>query len=142
MIQRIQSVWLLLAAICGFLATKAPIFSGTLANNSAIDLVAANSLLLFAVLVGIACLCCIAIFLFKNRPIQIRLCMVNIILAIGAIALEVKNVEDFKTGPPAIAKGAYQLGALLPILIIIFLIMAIRGIYKDQKLVKSLDRLR
>jgi len=142
MIQRIQSVWLLLAAICGFLATKPPIFSGTLANNAPADLLVGNSLLLFALLVGIACLCSIAIFLFKNRPIQIRLCIVNIILAVAAIALEVKNVEDYKKATPGMVKGAYQLGALLPILIIIFLIMAIRGIHKDQKLVKSLDRLR
>jgi len=142
MIQRIQSVWLLLAAICGFLTTEAPIFKATLANNTLRSVMANDSLLLFAIIIGIACLCFIDIFLFKKRPTQIRLCIISIILTIVAIALEVKNVEDYKTATPGMVKGSYQFGALLPILIIVFLIMAIRGINKDQKLVKSLDRLR
>jgi 1,4-dihydroxy-2-naphthoate octaprenyltransferase len=131
-----------MAAIGGFLVIEAPIFKVTLANNAATYLLAANSLLLYALIIGIACLCVIAIFLFKKRPTQARLCIISIILAIGAVALEVKNVEDFKKASPGMVKGTYQLGALLPILMIIFLIMAVRGIYKDQKLVKSLDRLR
>lgn len=143
MIQRIQSVWLLLAALCGFLVlTDAPIFKATLANNVVRNLSANDSLLLFALIIGIACLSLIGIFLFKKRPTQIRLCIIGIILSIVAVVLEVKNVEDYKTATPGLVKGAYQLGALLPILMIIFLILAARGIYKDQKLVKSLDRLR
>jgi hypothetical protein len=142
MIQRIQSIWLLLAAIAGFLITEAPIFKATLANNVQRSVMATDSLLLFALIIGIACLCVIGIFLFKKRPTQIRLCIICIILSIVAVALEVKNVEDYKTATPGLVKGTYQLGALLPILMIIFLIMAARAIYKDQKLVKSLDRLR
>lgn len=142
MIQRIQSIWLLMAAICGFLVIEAPIFKVTMANNAFSYVLAANSLLLYALIIGIACLCVIAIFLFKKRPTQARLCIISIILAIAAVALEVKNVEDYKKATPGMVKGTYQLGALLPILMIIFLIMATRGIYKDQKLVKSLDRLR
>jgi len=142
MIQRIQSIWLLLAAICGFLVTEAPVFKVTLANNVQRSIMATDSLLLFAVIIGVSCLCAIGIFLFKKRPTQFRLCIISIILTIAAIALEVKNVEDYKAATPGILKGTYQLGALLPILMIIFLIMAARAIYKDQKLVKSLDRLR
>jgi len=131
-----------MAAICGFLVIEAPIFKVTMANNAFSYVLAANSLLLYALIIGIACLCVIAIFLFKKRPTQARLCIISIILAIAAVALEVKNVEDYKKATPGMVKGTYQLGALLPILMIIFLIMATRGIYKDQKLVKSLDRLR
>ncbi|MBS1563288.1 MAG: DUF4293 domain-containing protein [Bacteroidetes bacterium] len=142
MIQRIQSIWLLLAAISGFLIMKAPIFEITLANNTLRSVMATDSLLLFALVIGIASLCVISIFLFKKRPTQFRLCILSIVLAIAAVALEVKNVEDYKSGTPGLLKGTYQPGALLPILMIIFLIMAARAIYKDEKLVKSLDRLR
>jgi len=142
MIQRIQSVWLLLAAICGFLTTEAAIFKAIMPNNAQGLVMASNSLLLFAIIIGISCLAVIGIFFFKNRPTQLKLCVIGIVLAIVAVALEVKNVEDYKSATPGIVKGTYQLGALLPILMIIFLILAARGIYKDQKLVKSLDRLR
>jgi hypothetical protein len=142
MIQRIQSVWLLLAAVAGFMTTEAPVFKATLPSNVLYSLMATDSLLLFALLIGISCLALIAIFLFKQRPTQFKICIIGIILAIVAIALQVKEVEDYKAKTPAMVKGTYQLGGLLPVLMIIFLIMAARGIYKDQKLVKSLDRLR
>jgi hypothetical protein len=142
MIQRIQSVWLLLAAACGFLTTEAPIFSARLANNTAYNLMANSSLLLFAILMGAACVSLIAIFLFKKRPVQLRLCVIGILLAVIAIALQVRDVEQYKSATAGLVSGTWQWGGLLPILMIIFFILAARGIYKDQKLVKSLDRLR
>jgi hypothetical protein len=38
--------------------------------------------------------------------------------------------------------GSYALTCLIAISIPVFLVLAIRGIYKDQRLIKSLDRLR
>jgi len=136
-----QSVWLLLVAACGFMTTEAPIFKGVSANNAPSILMAADSLLLFALLIGISCLALIGIFLFKKRPTQFKLCIISILLAAVAVALEVMNVTGFKTAK-SITTGTYQLGSLLPLLMIIFLILAARGIYKDEKLVKSLDRIR
>jgi hypothetical protein len=143
MIQRIQSVWLLLAAICGFLTTEAAIFKATLqGNGQPYSMMATDSLLLFAVIMGTACLCLIGIFLFKKRPIQFKLSIIGIILSVLALALQVKMVEGYKSTTPTMIKGTYQFGGLLPVLMIIFLILAARAIYKDEKLVKSLDRLR
>jgi len=42
----------------------------------------------------------------------------------------------------SIVSATYLPGAFLPVLILIFLYLAARGIYKDEKLIKSLDRLR
>ena len=143
MIQRIQSVWLLLAAACGFAMSKVPVFEATLSTNISQKLLATESLLLYAVVVGTSCLSVIIIFLFKNRPLQFKLTIVTIILAIIAIALEVWKVEDYKSvNAAAITKGTYQWGGLLPIAMAGLLIVAARAIYKDEKLVKSLDRLR
>jgi peptidoglycan/LPS O-acetylase OafA/YrhL len=141
MLQRIQTIWLLLAAACGFSMYKVSIFEATLANNVIYKLSATESLLLFAVLMSVACLSLIAIFLFKNRPLQSKIVIISILLSIGAIALEVWQIQNYKSANP-ITKGTYEFGGLLPIVITIFLILAARGIRKDEKLVKSLDRLR
>lgn len=141
MIQRKQTLWLLLAAICGFAMAKVSIFEAVLTTKVIQEVMATDSLLLFAVIAGISVLCIICIFLFKNRSLQFKLVILSILLTIGAIALQVWKVEDYRKAT-ALTKGTYQWGGLLPVAMIVFLILAARGIYKDEKLVKSLDRLR
>jgi FtsH-binding integral membrane protein len=141
MIQRIQTVWLVLAAICGFLLTRIPLFTARLANQIIKNLLATESLLLFAVSIGTALLAVACIFLFRNRNLQFKLTVVGVILSIALIALEVWKVEEFKKAT-AVLKGSYYWGALLPMLMMIFFWLAAKGIYKDEKLVKSLNRLR
>jgi len=50
-------------------------------------------------------------------------------------------VGEFKTGLN-LAKNSWQIGALMPLLMMVFFFLARAGIVKDEKLVKSLDRLR
>lgn len=141
MIQRIQSLWLLLAAICAFVTYTLVLYSGTLANGSQKLFALGDHFLLVAVIIALGVLSLVTIFLFKNRKLQQRLTILGIILALGYLALQYFSIETFKKDN-AIVTGSYQVAALLPILIVIFLIMAARGISKDEKLVKSLDRLR
>ncbi|RYY09628.1 MAG: DUF4293 family protein, partial [Alphaproteobacteria bacterium] len=88
----------------------------------------------------IGALAIICIFLYKNRKLQFRLSVIGIFLSIAFLGLEYMVVEQFKVDN-AIQSGSYQLGALLPVAMAIFFFLAARGIYKDEKLVKSLDRL-
>ncbi|MEJ7766400.1 MAG: DUF4293 domain-containing protein [Chitinophagaceae bacterium] len=141
MIQRLQSVWLLIAAVCGFALTQVPLFIGRLANEVIKKVIATESLLLFALSIGIACLALVCIFLFKNRPLQFKLTVAGVIVSVGIICLEVWHIENFKR-TNALVKGSYYWGGLLPIAMTIFFILAARGIYKDEKLIKSLNRLR
>ncbi len=141
MIQRVQSVWLFLAALCGFALTQIPLFIGTLANNVIKRIIATESLLLFALSICVACLAVACIFLFRNRPLQFKLTVTGVIISIAVIALEVWLIETFKTRNTLI-KGTYYWGGLLPIAMTIFFILAARGIYKDERLIKSNDRLR
>jgi len=141
MIQRIQTLWLVLAAGAGFAMSKVPIFTGTLQNASIQRIVATESLLLFAIAIGAACLAIACIFLFKNRPLQFKLTVTGCILSLVMVGLEVWQVEKFKAGT-TLLKSTYQAGGLLPIAMFIFFLFAARGIYKDERLVKSLDRLR
>lgn len=141
MIQRIQTIWLLLAAIAGFLITRVPLYQGALAGQAIKRYFATESLLLFAVAIIAALSALIAVFLFKNRSAQIKLTIFGILASVTFIALEVWQADNFATSN-GILKLSYLWGALLPVAMIFFFILAAIGIRKDNKLVKSLDRLR
>lgn len=141
MIQRKQSLWFLLAAVSGFAMTQVPLFSARLTGNTPRQLLATESLLLFAVIMALSLLALACLFLFKNRPLQFKLAVVGVLGAVGTVALEVYFIEQFKAAN-TIASGTYQWGGLFPLLLILFFFMGARGVYKDEKLVKSLDRLR
>ena len=70
MLQRIQTIWLLLASVCSFLTLKFPFYSGTNAKAIASYPLTGteNSLLLAATLV-VGLLSIVILCLFKNRII-------------------------------------------------------------------------
>lgn len=145
MIQRIQSVWLLLAALCSaglfYLSYYKAVF---IANGvERLEYLRATShipsllILIVAVLLPL-----VAIFSFKNRKKQVNMTMLGMVATIGFMALMVMRVSNINNSDPLPSDGSYQIGFVLPVLAIVFLFLAIRGIKKDEKLVKSLDRLR
>jgi hypothetical protein len=141
MIQRIQSIWLLLVAACAFGSYSLPLYEGHLLNNSIKSFFIPDSFLLFPLIFGLGLLAIICIFLFKKRNLQFRLAIVGTLFSILAIVLEYIKSADFKTANN-FQSGSYHLGALIPFTMAFFFIMAARGIYKDEKLVKSMDKLR
>ncbi|GJM34092.1 MAG: hypothetical protein DHS20C18_30930 [Saprospiraceae bacterium] len=96
-------------------------------------------LLLFA-LAGLTAL--IAIFLFKNRILQSRLSLLAAITTLAGAAVALIIAMQDKAIETATASIEYGFGMALPILTIIFAVLASRFIRKDEKLVKSMDRLR
>jgi len=142
MIQRIQSFWLLLASVCTLLMVKFFFYSGNkileTGEKQYQALTGANSplyVLILIVATGIAAL--IAIFLYKDRKTQGRLTLVTLLVSIVNIVLLYLETKKFAAG-----EGNYDLTALLSVAVPVFLFLASRGIAKDQKLIKSLDRLR
>ncbi|MBS1610896.1 MAG: DUF4293 domain-containing protein [Bacteroidetes bacterium] len=139
MIQRIQSVWLLLASIASLLTFEFSFYSGYKIGNTVlndlISLTASSNLLLIilAALTGIGSF--IAIFLFKDRKTQLRITIMALILSVLSLVVYFSQIKNYE-------KGHFSLTAIFALLIPILLFLAVRGIYKDQKLVKSLDRLR
>jgi len=79
----------------------------------------------------------INIFNFRDRKKQFW-------ITIGLFVLSLLNILLYwwRSGVPPFESGNYSLGALLTLTIPVFLIMAARGMRKDDKLVKSADRLR
>jgi FlaA1/EpsC-like NDP-sugar epimerase len=146
MIQRIQSLYLLLAAAAGIGTWFLNIWKATLNDGSIRYFNAQSSFIVFLVLMLVVGLALFCIFLFKNRKLQFRLTILNILLSVVAIALQYFKVQDtandLQSQGKLITTATYLPGAFLPVLIFIFLLMAARGIFKDEKLIKSLDRLR
>lgn len=100
-----------------------------------------STILVYMAAAVLALICFGTIFLFKNRPLQSRLCLLGIVLSIGLLILEDHQV-DVTEALSNYSTGAWRPGIALPILVIVALILAMRGIRKDRKLVKSLERLR
>lgn len=81
-------------------------------------------------------------FYYKNRLTQIKINNYNIFLTlifIGTIYLWIPYMVDERV-PTATA--SWQYGLILPLITFLALILANRFIKKDEKLVKSADRLR
>ena len=141
MIQRIQTLWLFLVAVTAFATYTLTLYTAILPNNTKQPYDVANHFLLAAYIVALGILALICIFLFRNRKLQFKLTVFGIIFSIGFLFLEYFMVEQFKTDQH-VQTGRYQLGALLPILMVFFYFFAARGIYRDERLIKSMDRLR
>lgn len=88
-------------------------------------------------------LCIVAIFMFKNRRMQKRLASSLMISStVFVILLSANSNELMKSVPGYSGEGNYGWGLILPFVAVVFLLLANRGIRKDEELVKSADRLR
>jgi hypothetical protein len=154
MIQRIQTIWLIISTLSSGLLIKGGIiefvdkagqeyftgFSGIYKlNGSGYELVT-NSVPLAAVIILILVLSIITILLFKRRKIQkvlslvlitFSLCMIILITYYSFILM--KNYDaEFVPGVKMV----------IPLIILIALVLAYKGISRDDNIVKSYDRLR
>ncbi|MEP6926039.1 MAG: DUF4293 family protein [Ginsengibacter sp.] len=136
MIQRVQTIWMILTAIAVFLTLKFSFYSGTLiTDNSYHSMIASDNFFILILTSAIGTGIIINIFLYKHRSIQSRIVIVAILLECLVIFLYIKQMAKFST-------GNFGLWSVLHILIIVFLILAARGIYNDSKLIKDSNRLR
>ncbi|MBS1641135.1 MAG: DUF4293 family protein [Bacteroidetes bacterium] len=132
MIQRIQSIWLLLAAVAAFATFYVDFYIGT---NPPLKFNAKESIFVLVLNVAVAITSLINIFLFSNRKLQLRFSIIALVVSILSIVLCFLSVKSSIAGGLALTSVIY-------FAIPIFLFFAVRGIWKDEKLVKSTDRLR
>ncbi len=140
MIQRVQTIWLLLACISACLSIKFPFYTGHLITDSLNSLTPLNAFSFIPIgtltlISGAGSL--ITIFLFKNRKRQMMITMGNLILSIIIIALYFLEIKENyrELNIPLIT-------CVFVFIVPIFVFLAFRGIYKDNRLVRSVDRLR
>ena len=144
MIQRKQSIFLLLAVAINALLFYLPVYTFTpdlTLPDTAIHpyLISANALL--AIINGaIGVLSLISIFLYKNRNVQIRvgnLSMLLTALLAGLLFFVADTISKSMN-----QRVDFMIGSYLPLIEIVFLFIAVRFIKKDETLVRSADRLR
>jgi len=155
MIQRIQTLYLSLIALITLIFLSGRFLSFTDKTGTVIKVtfngifrdIAGQSpemieklLPLSVLIILIPIISIITILIFKNRKIQLRLTWFLIILAsVFVIALFHVSFSVISKFEARIIPGFKM---ILPIFILIFSILAYRGIKKDDQLVKSYDRLR
>lgn len=144
MIQRKQSIWLFLAAMLTGALFIFPLFSYTPAMSfEEVREGVRNFMPLFLVAAVSTLLPLFTIFMFGNRKRQKGLTIMSVVANAIILLLLMMHIGNVKEKLGEGAKVNYALpGMLLPIAAIIFLILAYRGIRHDDKLIKSLDRLR
>lgn len=152
MIQRIQSIYLGLAAVCVgamylwpfatyYVGEEVVTFnlSGATYNGEPLTEfpygLVAPALILLMVL---------TIFMYKNRPVQMRIGRVIYLLLLSMVVLVYMQVNGMVDQLPE--PGTVQLdfgpAIFLPVAALVFTFLANRAIKKDDEMVKSVDRLR
>ena len=136
MIQRIQTVYLLGAAL---LAGISPFFLNLWSDADGNEVFAKNELIVSIAFYASTALAIISILLFKNRKNQFVLNRLNMILNLFLLGFFVYRSLNLSGENIISEKG---IGMLIPVISIVFLVLANRAIKKDEDLVKSVDRLR
>jgi len=129
MIQRIQTIYLLL--ILGLMASM--LFLPIADIDS-------FSWTLFAECSFTALLSLVTIFLYKKRKLQIKICYG--ILGLLILSYLIIFFNFWLPNYTSEAVVAFKIPVVFPFFAIVLDILAIRAIKKDEKLVRSLDRLR
>ncbi len=135
MLQRMQSVWLLLAALCAVLTIKFSFYSGNIEIPgqpvSFQYLTATFSFWILILTIAVICIAAIDIFLYKNRKLQGRLAILGLLFSLLNIFLYLKEIHRFVEN-----QGSHTITSVFVFVIPILFFLAWRGIYRDQKLVK------
>ena len=155
MIQRIQTLYLLAALALMVLMLLIPIAeiagvdggiyqfrSGGLSrlNGGELSQIIQAIPLLILILMLILLLL-INIFFFRKRKIQMRICVYTIILEFGLIGLGYYYIVSAFNGIQ-VDHYAFKLPVIIPVLSIILIYLAFRGIRKDEILIRSIDKIR
>jgi|TARA_B110000014_G_scaffold261249_1_gene252604 Na+/proline symporter len=133
MLQRIQTIYLALAAI--FAGSTLFVFDLSKTIDGVVAFDKQHVLLGF---IASAVLSLVSIFMFKNRKLQFVLNRLNIILNFILLAVFVYGSLNAPGEANASEKGV----GILPIISIVLLVLSNKAIKKDEDLVKSVDRLR
>lgn len=136
MIQRIQTVYLLLVAL---FAGVLPFWLWLWSDADGNAVFANQELIVSIAFYAIAVLAVLAIVRFKNRQNQFVLNRLNMILNLFLLGFFVYRSLNLSGETPVLEKG---IGMLIPVFSIVLLVLANRAIKRDEDLVKSVDRLR
>jgi hypothetical protein len=154
MIQRIQTVYLVLAAFLLLLMFSNPLAQIILPDKNYLTLM--NNRIFspvdeafksfptwpLSIFLGvIVCIEMVTIFLYKKRILQKRFCRFNLLMMFGLLAL-VWYYTRFALGTWHGTKSVFLWPVVCPMISIVLNYLAMRAIQKDEDLVRSYDRIR
>lgn len=164
MIQRKQSIYLLIIlTIVGYLLGQNPVMytvsgedkwtngqrgtievsvlkiDGSVAGETSFQ--TWNSYLIYS-LASAGLLALLGLFMFKNRKLQLLLCGFNYLMMAGSAILIYIYIMEGKAWVYLPDSSALRYSFLIVILLPIMNFLAMRGIFSDEKLIRSMDRLR
>lgn len=154
MIQRIQSLYLLVVAALVAVALFAPLawFGGDAGEFRlhafglrTLDGAVVQPAYYMGVLLAAACaLPLVTIFLFRRRMLQLRLCVVEAVLLVGSAVME--GVYYFLSwrvfSGLAFRVQGVRPAIVLPLVCLLFVWLAARAVLRDELLVRAADRIR
>lgn len=152
MIQRIQTLYLALAAFVLGLMLQSPIVSFAidgkiydltsymLVNSQDSKDVIFYNYPLAILIIAASLLAFITILFFKNRKLQMKLTLFNWILTLGIYVL----IAYYYFQAQAIKElvFTFRLPVVYPAVAFILLVLAFRGIKRDEEIIQSLNRIR
>lgn len=144
MLQRIQTLYLLIVTALMTTLCFVPMASYTIADVEE-KFVAFDFWWVGALFAICALLAFVIIWLFKNRLAQIRLLVVEIVLLVGAqifAAWYSIGITRQVAAAGELSISSVGTPTFFPVVCIILCWLAIRAIWKDERLVRSLDRIR
>ncbi len=152
MIQRIQSIYLLVATILLGSVFAYP-FAELLSSEGQLFIFSFNGLSVeneegmylltippIILLVIVTLISFISIFLYKKRVIQMRMNSLNIFLMVGYLGLNYYYIQNFSKQLDGVV--SYEITAIFPFVAAVLTYLAIRAIGKDEALIRSMDRIR
>ncbi|HBF87748.1 MAG TPA: hypothetical protein DDX39_03815 [Bacteroidales bacterium] len=153
MLQRIQSIYLLLSAVFSGLIFMIPlaeyidgasqVYELSFWKFQSLSAGAEISFLVYpiAFFAGLSTLLnLVSIFLFKKRVLQMRISVFTIIMLLALISFAAFYIFKFKSDLNA--DVAIGISSFFPLISIILTLLAFRGIARDENLVRSVDRIR
>ncbi len=154
MIQRVQTIWLSICLVLSLVLLKGNIISFMSSTQDSVSLgisglkianaggheTLTNNYVVSAILILIPIFSLSAIFMFRFRQVQKLITMIAGSLALILILFDLYAWLSIARKYNAVLTPDYR--TILPLIILISAIMAWFGINKDEKIVKSYDRLR
>lgn len=153
MIQRIQSIFFVLAAAVMGLMFKYPIvkFLGEenvfysiskMKAEGGTEFPLAGKYILLGLVISVIVLLIAAFFSFKNRNLQMNINKFIMFLLMGVIASLFFFIDANQANLTDAYTPGYGIAYFCPMIALVFSYLALHFTKKDEKLVKSVDRLR
>jgi hypothetical protein len=149
MLQRIQTLWFFLASVCALLIFFNPVIELNAENElfiwqfqsisiAGMDNIIQSGYIVAGLTLIITVMSFSIIFFFKKRMLQIRIStVIGLIVIFTELLIIIFTLSS--THHQFVSLG---LSSILPLVVFIFIMMGRRAVKRDEKIIKSVDRIR